>query len=163
VVWILESGADAARTRAAAWVVVAIELSGVLPSAVSYLSDGTRFDYRPAYRAIAAISPRTEVLTWPVIQQRRYAPALAATELPIDSSGLAKALTARGDLWVVTSVKRYGIVGDDTGGMAKWLSGHCRQFDQYQRPRLDYRIYRVDLWRCTIGDSRQQSESAPIT
>lgn len=150
--WITEGG-EPARARAAAWALAAIVLSGVLPSAVSYLSDGTRFDYRPAYARITAVSPTTPVLTTPIAQQRRYAPALAARELPTDSVHLDSTLVARRDLWVVTSVKRYGIVGDDTGGMARWLSDHCRQVDTYQRPRLDYRIYRVDLWRCTLSDA----------
>ena len=35
--------------------------------------------------------------------------------------------------------------------MAHWLRQNCRQQGEYQRPRLDYRIYRVDLWRCTYG------------
>lgn len=129
--------------------VTAIMLAGILPSAASYLSDGTRFDYRAAYAKIAASSPSTTVLTWPIIQQRHYAPLLSAQELPVDSAGLATALKAHRDLWVVTSVKRYGIVGDDTGEMERWLTGNCRQADQFQRPRFDYRMYRVDLWRCT--------------
>lgn len=164
VVWILENG-DPARARAAAWAVAAVVVAGVLPSTLSYLSDGTRFDYRPAYRRIAAVSPTTQLLTWPIAQQRRYAPALAARELPADSTVLSRTLDARRDLWIVTSVKRYGIVGDDTGALARWLSDHCRQRDEYQRPRLDYRIYRVDLWRCTLDSAGGSATpgSAPTT
>lgn len=158
VVWIVESGEGA---RAGGWAMAAVMLGGVFPSAVSYLSDGTRFDYRPAYRLITRISPATPVLTWPIAQQRRYAPTLSARELPTDSVALTTALASRRDLWVVTSVKRYGIVGDDGGEMARWLPNHCRQIDQYQRPRLDYRIYRVDLWRCTLRDTG--SETTPRT
>jgi hypothetical protein len=44
------------------------------------------------------------------------------------------------------------MVGDDTGEMARWFWQNCRKKSEYQRPRLDYRIYRVDLWRCTIGE-----------
>lgn len=162
VVWLSE-GNDAARSRAAILATVAIIVSGVVPSAASYLSDGTRFDYRPAYRRIAAVSPSTPVLTWPVVQQRRYAPALSARELPTDSVALERYLTSDHDVWVVTSVKRYGIVGDDTGAMAAWLSGHCRAVDSYQRPRLDYRIYRVDLWRCTLPTAGSAGASSPTT
>lgn len=162
VVWVLESG-EPVRGRAAAWAVAAIVVAGVIPSALSYLSDGTRFDYRAAYARIESASPATPVLTWPIAQQRRYAPTLSARELPTDSAALEKQLDARHDLWIVTSVKRYGIVGDDTGGMARWLSDHCRQVDQYQRPRLDYRIYRVDLWRCTLSDVGSAPGTTPTT
>ena len=162
VTWILGSG-EPARARAAAWAVAAIVVASVLPSTISYLSDGTRFDYRPAYRRIESISPGTFVLTWPIAQQRRYAPGLNARELPTDSVALDSALGARRDLWVVASVKRYGIVGDDTGGMAHWLTDHCSQVDEYQRPRLDYRIYRVDLWRCTLRDAGSTSPGTTPT
>lgn len=160
VVW-LADGVAMPRSRTAALAATAIIVSGVLPSAISYLSDGTRFDYRPAYRRIAAVSPTTPVLTWPVVQQRRYAPALSARELPTDSTSLERALESTRDVWIVTSVKRYGIVGDDTGAMQAWLSNHCRSVDTYQRPRLDYRLYRVDLWRCTLPSAGTSGTASP--
>jgi hypothetical protein len=125
---------------------------GILPSTVSHLSDGTRFDYRPALKQIEATDAGIEVLAWPIAIQRAYAPALQSRELPTSAARLDSALTQYHDLWAVVSVKRYGIVGDDTGGMALWLRKNCRQKGEYQRPRLDYRIYRVDLWRCTLGE-----------
>ncbi len=137
----------AAGATATAWILII----GILPSTASHLSDGTRFDYRPALAEINASAPSIEVLTWPIVIQQAYAPDLRSREIPTLAGSLDSALHQYGDLWAVTSVKRYGIVGDDTGGMALWLRQNCRQKGEYQRPRLDYRIYRVDLWRCTAG------------
>lgn len=132
---------------AVAWILIV----GILPSTASHMSDGTRFDYRPALSQINATEPSIEVLTWPIAIQRAYDPALHSREIPTRAAALDSALARYQDLWAVTSVKRYGIVGDDTGEMAVWLRQNCRQKGEYQRPRLDYRIYRVDLWRCTAG------------
>jgi hypothetical protein len=130
-----------------AWILVI----GILPSTFSHLSDGTRFDYRPALSQINSAGASLEVLAWPIAIQRAYDPALKSRELPTSAAGLDSALKRYQDLWAIVSVKRYGIVGDDTGEMAQWLRQNCRQKGEYQRPRLDYRIYRVDLWRCTAG------------
>lgn len=152
VQWLAEL-APAARQRAAGVVTATLVLIGVLPSAASYLSDGTRFDYRPAFAAIARQDPGTAVLAWPVALQRFYAPGLRSYELPTRAPELDSLLARERTLWAVVSVKRYGIVGDDSGEMAGWLAAHCRQVAQYQRPRFDYRMYRVDLWRCAATSS----------
>jgi hypothetical protein len=150
VAWLGENLTPAiASTGVAA--VGCILVLGILPSTASHLSDGTRFDYREAYARIDAVNPSIQVLTWPIVIQRRYAPNLTSKELPTSASALDSAVSRYADLWAVVSVKRYGIVGDDTGEMARWLWRNCRQDSEYQRPRLDYRIYRVDLWRCTAG------------
>lgn len=138
-----------ARQAAGTVVLLGIVAVSMLPSVVSHLSDGTRFDYRPAFAEIRAKSPGTAVLTWPIALQRVYAPDLRASEIPTSSAALDSVLHRDGDVWAVTSVKRFGIAGDDTGEMSRWLATNCRQVDEYQRPRLDYRMYRVDLWRCT--------------
>ena len=150
IVWLGENLPAVSSTvgvTAVAWILIV----GILPSTASHLSDGTRFDYRPALRQINATDPSIEVLVWPIVIQRAYAPDLRSRELPTDPAKLDSALAQYHDLWAIVSVKRYGIVGDDTGGMARWLWANCRQKGEYQRPRLDYRIYRVDLWRCTAG------------
>jgi hypothetical protein len=151
VEWIAETVAPARRGIAVAAIMTLIVV-GVLPSAVSHLSDGTRFDYRPAYSRIMKDSPSTAVLTWPIALQVQYAPALHAYEIPSRAHKLDSLLTKERDLWAVVSVKRYGIVGDDAGELSGWLRQRCRPVDEYQRPRLDYRMYRVDLWRCTQHD-----------
>ncbi|MEO8946031.1 MAG: glycosyltransferase family 39 protein [Gemmatimonadaceae bacterium] len=132
---------------ALSWILVI----GILPSTASHMSDGTRFDYRPALSQINATAPSIEVLAWPIAIQRAYDPALHSRELPTSAAALDSALTLYSDLWAIVSAKRYGIVGDDTGEMALWLRKNCRQKGEFQRPRLDYRVYRVDLWRCTAG------------
>ena len=150
VAWLADHLAPAVASlgaAAVAWILIV----GILPSTASHLSDGTRFDYRPALNQINATAPSVEVLAWPIAIQRAYDPGLHSREIPTTAAGLDSALQHYRDLWAVTSVKRYGIVGDDTGEMARWLRQNCRQNGEYQRPRLDYRIYRVDLWRCTAG------------
>jgi hypothetical protein len=140
-----------ARQRVMAYVFGALIIVGSLPSVLSYLSDGTRFDYRPAFKRIAAEGPDKAVFAWPIILFRAYAPELRGHELLPDRQRLDSLLSQEREAWAVVSVKRYGIVGDDRGDVAQWLSQHCHLVDHYQRPRLDYRMYRVDLWRCTSG------------
>lgn len=152
VEWIAEAVAPSRRAIAVAAMVTLIVV-GVLPSALSHLSDGTRFDYRPAYARIMKESPKTAVLTWPMILQGEYAPSVRAYELPSRAHKLDSLLTKERDLWAVISVKRYGIVDDNMGEVAGWLRKNCSQVDEWQRPRLDYRMYRVDLWRCTPHES----------
>lgn len=150
--WILDL-IPQAKQRLLSYAFGAIILIGTLPSVISYLSDGTRFDYRPAFDRIAVENQRAgkdnAVLAWPIILFRHYAPDLRGHELLPDVPRLDSLLDQEKETWAVVSVKRYGIVGDDTGQMAQWLSNSCRLVDTYQRPRLDYRLYRVDLWRCT--------------
>jgi hypothetical protein len=128
-------------------IVGALVVIGVLPSMLSHLSDGTRFDYRPAFATIAAKGPNEAVLAWPIILQRAYAPKLRTYELHPGTARLDSLLTKEQSMWAVVSNKRYGIVGDD-GSIATWLNGKCRLTGAYQRPRLDYRMYRVELWHC---------------
>jgi hypothetical protein len=129
-------------------VLTGILAAGVLPSTVSHLSDGTRFDYRPAFRQIAAAAPELPVLTWPIIVQQTYAPRLKGRELHMTRPFLAAQLAEERELWVVLPVQRYGIVGDDSGEVGQWLNSNCRLNTSFERPRLDYRVYRVDSYRC---------------
>jgi hypothetical protein len=98
------------------------------------------------------------VLTWPLALKDAYAPELRAYEIPVSVAGYEALLARERDAWVVTSVKRYGIVGDDSSEISRWLSENCRMVDQYERARFDYRLYRVDLWRCT-----QRAEGAAVS
>lgn len=145
--------ADRMRSGAAAAPAVLAALLGaaVLPGAASHLSDGTRFDYRPAYRHIQARAPDRLVLTWPTILQRHYAPGLRAAQLSMDPARLDARLAAEGALWVVASAKRYGIALDDSGAVAAWLARRCLREAAFERPRWDYRVHRVEVWRCTAA------------
>ena len=145
--WLARGGVRAGPAAALVCVLVA---GGVLPSTLSHLSDGTRFEYRPAFRHAAAAAPGAPVHVWPIILQRRYAPALHGRELAMDPRRLDAALAAERDLWVVTSVKRYGLVGDDSGAVAAWLDRRCVLAHRHEGARWDYRLYRVDLHRCTL-------------
>jgi hypothetical protein len=140
----LRAGAGAATALLAALLGAA-----VLPGVLSHLSDGTRFDYRPAFRHVQRAAPGRLVLTWPLILQRHYAPGLRAAELRPDPARLEASLAAEGELWVIASAKRYGIAMDDFGAVAAWLARRCRRDAAFERPRWDYRVYRVEVWRCT--------------
>jgi hypothetical protein len=122
--------------------------AAVLPSTVSHLSDGTRFDFRPAFRVIAETAPELKVLARPIILQKYYAPQLSAADLRYDRRFLDAQLAQHGELWIAAPVQRYGLVYDRSGAGAAWLAEHCRLTFSHARPRLDYRIHRVDLYRC---------------
>ncbi|OLB89668.1 MAG: hypothetical protein AUI15_25815 [Actinobacteria bacterium 13_2_20CM_2_66_6] len=122
--------------------------AGILPSTVSHLSDGTRFDYRPAFQFIRTHEPGVTVVTWPIVIQQHYAPDLHGFELSPDTARLGSLLEQQRVLWVVISVQRYGIVTDDRGELGGWILRRCRLAFVHERPRLDYRVYRVNLYRC---------------
>lgn len=124
--------------------------AAVAPGTVSYLSDGTRFDYRPAFGRIRQEAPDLAVLTAPIIVQRHYAPSLRGIELRFERNLLEHVLGEEGDLWLIAPVRRYGIWQDANGELAAWLVDRCRLDSSYQRPRFDYRLYRTDLYRCAL-------------
>lgn len=134
--------------RTAVWVSGAALTMAVLPQTLSHLSDGTRFDYRPAYAHIASVAPQLPVHTWPLIVARHYAPQLHNEYLSIKASKLEASLQTQGDIWVIASYTRYGIVSDDDGSVEAWLSKRCRLESSFVKPRWDYRQYRVALLRC---------------
>lgn len=121
--------------------------AAVLPSTVSHMLDGTRFDYRPAYRQVAQAGPGELVVGWPLVLQRYYAPGLRFEELKNSSEFLSRIL-ARETFWLVTSHHRHGMV---LGGadVERWIGAHCQKVMDTERTRLDYRVYRVDLHRCS--------------
>jgi hypothetical protein len=125
----------------------ALLLAGVLPGTVSHLSDGTRFDYRPAYRWLLEHAPDDRVFGAPVAQQRAYGPGLRFTEFNGNVSQLDSALTEEGRIWAVASFHRRGLIN---GGweVRDWLRRHCHVRLATERPRLDYRTYRVELLEC---------------
>lgn len=136
----------------AAFILAAVLLlvTGVLPSTLSHLSDGTRFDYRPAFAQIRARDPSLPVVTWPVVQQRHYAPDLKGVPLPENGSTavLDSMQAGGGAFWVVASFRRYGLAFDHAGARTRWLLDHCRLASRHVRPRLDYEEFRVELYRC---------------
>ncbi|UCF19793.1 MAG: glycosyltransferase family 39 protein [Gemmatimonadota bacterium] len=119
----------------------------VLPGTASHLSDGTRFDYRPAYAYLERTAGDNLVLGWPDVIQRYYAPDLNFKLLRRDIGELDETLKQTGGFWVVGSYRRYGMVLDN-GRVSRWLDGNCRRVLRTERPRLDYRTYRVELHWC---------------
>jgi hypothetical protein len=136
--------------RFAAPAVVLLVAVPVLPSTVSHLSDGSRFDYRPALRYLEKEAPAELALVWPIIVQREYAPALRSAELRPRRAYLDSLLTAERQFSVIISMQRARIVGGGAGPEAgAWLVSHCRAAFVDAPPRLDFRLYRVEVRRCT--------------
>jgi len=131
--------------------VTALLAVSVLPSTASHLSDGMRFDYRPAYGRIQQDAPQLLVVTSPIVEQVNYGPGLRAMELTSDATVLDSVLTREHEIWMVISAKRTGWVGDDGHRLQPWVIEHCREVQSNERPRLDYRYYRVELYRCRAG------------
>ena len=137
---------ECTRTRAAAWATCALVVAASLPASLSHLSDGSRFEYRPAIESIRESGRRRPLLAWPLIVARYYAPELAVTEL-LGTREQFEEFSRRGGFDVIVSHARNGVRVLDDQGLA-WLDVHCRVRQRTTRPRLDYRSYRVDLWTC---------------
>jgi uncharacterized membrane protein len=118
-----------------------------LPGTVSHLSDGTRFDYRPAYEHIVKVNRSAAVVGWPHSIQEAYAPGLQFTDLPVDLAMLRSLRAVRSGLWLVVSRRRHSTIAI-SGEVQQWVALHCRQVLVTERPRLDYRRYRVELYWC---------------
>lgn len=137
------------RSWAAAFV-AALLVTGAAPSSASHLSDGTRFDYRPAFDRIEEAAPELPVLIQPMAQLRWYAPDLDGRRLSVDMDEAPPELPD-GGAWAVVGVRRYGIPGDESGAFRRWLSRRCDLEGAWEGLRFDYRRYRVELHRCTAA------------
>lgn len=127
--------------------------AGVLPGTVSHASDGTRLDPRPAHAYIRAAMDRgfhAPVYAQVLKLHRFYAPTIPFAELPRKPERLERTLTQAGGLWLIGFYHKEGmvLVGD---GIEDWIRAHCHSVLQTQRPRLDYRVYRVELHWCGHG------------
>jgi len=129
---------------------LAVLVAGVLPGTVSHASDGTRLDPRPAHEHIRAVAERGvhAPVFAPVPELHRfYSPALPFVELPSSTARLERALVENGGFWLIGFYHREGLVlaGHDVDD---WIRAHCHSVLRTQRPRLDYRVYRVELHWC---------------
>jgi hypothetical protein len=145
-----------------ALVLAGVVAAGGIPSTISYLIDGSRFDYRPAFARIARENAAAPVLTWPIALQRHYAPALHGHELLAAPSSRDSLVASSDGAWVVASVKRHGIALDDDGQIDAWLAGRCHRVESFERPRFDFRMYRVDLWWCDRQAGTRSPRQPPI-
>ncbi len=140
---------------------VAVLAAGVLPGTVSHASDGTRLDPRPAHEYIrAAIERGVHAPVYaPVPDLHRFhSPAIPFAELPASPARLDRALAEAGGFWLVGFYHREGLIlaGD---GVDAWIRANCHSVLRTQRPRLDYRVYRVELHWC--GHDRQDGRGTP--
>lgn len=116
--------------------------ASVAPETASHLSDGTRFDYRPAWALIRQLGPDRPVLGRLDPMVEADAPDLAY--MPMDE---ADRLGLPSGFWLIVSVRRLGL---REGGpeLQAWVDKGCRRIAGFERPRLDYRLYRVELHWC---------------
>lgn len=127
----------------------AILIAATSPEMVSQLSNGMRYDYRPAFRVIEQASVPRPALVWPLVIQRYYAPEIQGIEFNQDVVQLDSLATATAGFWVVASEDRTGLVLDSDGAVQRWLDGHCRTELTSTGRRFDYRVYRVELYSCS--------------
>ena len=125
----------------------ALVIAGILPQTLSHMTDGTRFDFRPAHEAIRESRADAPVVAWPIIVHRHYAPDLTVVEADGDPATYELALAESGGFWAISAVRRHGVV---PGGRAAedWIDAHCRREERWESRRLDYRRYAVELAWC---------------
>jgi 4-amino-4-deoxy-L-arabinose transferase-like glycosyltransferase len=132
-------------------------IAAMLPGTVSHLSDGTRFDYRPVFDHIRrSEAAQRKVVSWPAAVHHHYASDLPYRASRLDSASLQRVLDEEGSFWLILRRRRYGI--DAIGGVPtrqvlQWISNNCRNVQEFFRPRVDYREYRLQLYSCEQGMS----------
>ncbi|MGH7665054.1 MAG: glycosyltransferase family 39 protein [Gemmatimonadaceae bacterium] len=146
---LVQSLGEHARQRSRAVLVgaIAVLTAATIPGVASHLSDGSRFDYRPAYDFLKRNAGDAWVVGGPVAIQRHYAPGLRFQEIQPSAQFLEQALAVTSGFWYVGPVARYGIPKADTG-MTAWLDGHCRTTLRTEGARFDYRRYLVEVKWC---------------
>ena len=131
-----------------ALVIGGLAVAALIPSLASHLSDGTRFDYRPAFEEIRRSAPGRLVLVWPAVTALHYISDLRRAELAQSPSQLDSLLAHETRAWAVVSVKRYGLATEGGRALHDWLQQHCVERDAFERARFDVRMYRVSLQEC---------------
>lgn len=142
------SSAGASR-QAVLIVATGVLVVSALPGVASHLSDGTRFDYRPALERVAASGESKTLLGWPLVQSRYYSHGLEIKEFEGTAAQL-EAMDRTAGFWVIGSFARYGLFPDD-GTTRPWLDANCVVALRTERTRIDYRNYRTELFWCGVG------------
>jgi hypothetical protein len=132
--------------RAAIVLATSVLVVSALPGTLSHLSDGTRFDYRPALERVATAVERKPLLGWPLIQSRYYGRDTEIREFEGTATQLERMDIETG-FWVIGSFARYGLYPED-GTARPWLDANCRVALRTERARVDYRNYRTELFWC---------------
>lgn len=158
-------GSSAAGERRAAVALLLVLTAGLAPSTISHLKDGSRFDYRPALARVHAEDPGGTVVLWPLVQATWAAPDLESIELR-NSTTVAlfdSLLAVRDRYWVITSERRYGVIGDADGRKQRWLSRHCDSVLKTARSRYDFEQYDAILWECHATGPSSSEAAKPGT
>jgi 4-amino-4-deoxy-L-arabinose transferase-like glycosyltransferase len=137
--------AEAVPGRMSGWVTggaTAVLAIGSAPGTLSHLSDGSRFDYRPAYAAIARLAPDRPVAGLIDVLREAYAPEIK----PLRYSGSRPSRDLTG-FWGIATYQRYGLRARNPQGQ-QIIDANCHRVLITERPRIDYRIYRVELYWC---------------
>lgn len=147
------------HVRATAISLTALVIAGQLPSTVSFLIDGMRFDYRPALATARSTDRSAPVMGWPEILMKHYAPDLSHIPYRPTPTGLQQAFDAHGRFWLVLSRREYGYPSIEPDGEV-WANTACRRIDRFQRVRFDSRHYEVELLLCDRGPTAVTATSA---
>ena len=123
-------------------------VASVAPGIASNFRDGTRFDYRPAYRHILEHDKQAPVFGTPIAAARFYAPELDFHELSMQADQLQQAYEAHAAIWVIASYRRYGFLNDIDGSIERWVWNHCIIVRRDEMMRFDYRRYATVLFHC---------------
>ncbi|MFN0178724.1 MAG: glycosyltransferase family 39 protein [Gemmatimonadales bacterium] len=124
----------------------------VTPETVSHLADGSRFDYRPAFAMIHRLGP-----DYPVTGRMDPFIAAYAPDLRYTPMEKFRSLRNRQGFWLVASVRRLGL-REGGPGLQVWIDSNCRRVSSFERPRFDYRLYRVELYWCGSDPVPQPSQ-----
>lgn len=157
-------GTSPPAQRRAAIALLFVLVAGLAPSTVSHLKDGSRFDYRPALARVEAEDPGGTVVLWPLVQATWAAPGLKGVELR-SSTTVARfdsLLATRDRYWVITSQRRYGLIGDTDGRKQQWLSRHCDRILTTVKSRYDFEQYVAALWECRAAGPSSIEPAKPV-
>lgn len=130
-------------------------VGALVPETLSHLSDGSRFDYRPAFSAIRQLGS-----DYPVLGRIEPLVAADAPDLKYVELGKAASGGLPSGFWLITSVRRFGL---REGGhhLQMYVDLYCRRVRRFERPRLDYRLYRVDLLWCGRDPMPERAAAPP--
>jgi hypothetical protein len=137
--------AEAVPGRMSGWVTggaTAVLAIGAAPGTLSHLSDGSRYDYRPAYATISRLAPDRPVAGGIDDIREFYAPTIK----PLRYSGNRPSRDLTG-FWGIATYQRYGLRARNPQGQ-QIIDANCHRVLITERPRIDYRIYRVELYWC---------------
>jgi len=129
----------------------AVLIASFLPTTVSHLIDGTRFDYRPSLNYLLEKEVREPVVGSPLLMQRYYAPSLNSVGFQKTINQLDQQI-AVGSFYFIASEREYGLVDDPERNLRPWLSMNCREVLRTHEMRIDMRSYTVLLYRCEGGE-----------